>query len=113
MRTVYYVTVGNNGGIVTDDYHHALLCKKYLRGHVYIRKFFDFEEAEDYLLDHVTGHQTDRRPLRGWDAKWPNLSKYIGEIFLIQVLSRKGGDKHGTGHLSEVCGHLWPRLYRT
>ena len=53
MRKAYYVTVGNNGGIITNDYHHALLCKKYLWGHVYVRKFFDFEEAEDYLLDHV------------------------------------------------------------
>lgn len=52
-KYVCYVTVGNNGGILTEDYERALLCRKYLRGHVYIRKFFDFEEAEEYLLDHM------------------------------------------------------------
>lgn len=52
-KNVFYVTVGNNGGIITGDYERALLCRKYMRGHVYIRKFFDFEEAEEYLLDHM------------------------------------------------------------
>ena len=28
--------------------------KKYLRGHVYTKKFSDFTEAEDYVLDHIT-----------------------------------------------------------
>ena len=35
----YYAAVGDNGGV---------------RGHVYTKKFFDFTEAEDYVLDHIT-----------------------------------------------------------
>ena len=54
MKKFYYAAVGNNGGIVTDDYENALVCKRYLRGHVYTKKFFDFDEAEEYLLDHIT-----------------------------------------------------------
>ena len=54
MKKIYYAAVGNNGGIVTDDYENALVCKRYLRGHVYTKKFFDFDEAEEYLLDHIS-----------------------------------------------------------
>lgn len=51
----YYVAVGDNGGVITDDYDRALYCKsKYLRGHVFVKKVSGFEEAEDYLLDHLT-----------------------------------------------------------
>lgn len=50
----YYAVVGNNGGVVAGTYEQALLYKKYLRGHVYTKKFFDFTEAEDYVLDHIT-----------------------------------------------------------
>ena len=53
VKSKYYVTVGNNGGIITDDYERALLCKIYLRGHVYVRKFQDLQDAEDYLWDHL------------------------------------------------------------
>lgn len=50
----YYAAVGNNGGVVANSYERALLYKKYLKGHVYTKKFFDFTEAEDYVLDHIT-----------------------------------------------------------
>ena len=50
----YYAAVGDNGGVVASSYEQALLYKKYLRGHVYTKKFFDFTEAEDYVLDHIT-----------------------------------------------------------
>lgn len=50
----YYAAVGNNGGVVVNSYERALLYKKYLKGHVYTKKFFDFTEAEDYVLDHIT-----------------------------------------------------------
>lgn len=50
----YYVAVGNNGGVVANSYERALQYKKYLRGRVYTKKFFDFTEAEDYVLDHIT-----------------------------------------------------------
>lgn len=46
----YYIAVGNNGGVVANSYEQVLLYKKYLRGH----EFFDFTEAEDYVLDHIT-----------------------------------------------------------
>lgn len=49
----YYVSVGNNGGVITDSYDRALLCKKYLRGHVWVKKQPNFEEAEAYLMDHI------------------------------------------------------------
>lgn len=50
----YYIAVGNNGGVVANSYEQALLYKKYLRGRVYTKKFSDFTEAEDYVLDHIT-----------------------------------------------------------
>lgn len=49
----YYTTVGDNGGVITDDYDRALLCKKYFRGQVYIKKLSTFKEAEGYLFDHL------------------------------------------------------------
>lgn len=49
----FYAAVGDNGGVITDWYDRALYNKKYLRGHVYIRKFTCFEDAEEYLLDHI------------------------------------------------------------
>lgn len=52
-RDTFYATIGGNGGIITDDYERALFCKVYLRGHVYIKKFSDFGEAEDFLWDHL------------------------------------------------------------
>lgn len=48
-----YVTVGDNAGVVASDYSRALLYQKYMRGHVYSKKFYDFEEAEEYVLDHI------------------------------------------------------------
>ena len=50
----YYAAVGDNGGVVASSYEQVLLYKKYLRGHVYTKKFFDFTEAEEYVLDHIT-----------------------------------------------------------
>ena len=50
----YYVAVGDNGGVIADSYDRALLCKKYLRGHIWVKKQPNFEEAEAYLLDHIT-----------------------------------------------------------
>ena len=52
-KSSFYVTVGGNGGIITDSYGRATYCKKYLRGHVYVRKFQDLQDAEDYLWDHL------------------------------------------------------------
>lgn len=49
----YYVAVGDNGGIITNDYDRAVMCKKYLRGHIYVKKQTCFEEAEAYLMDHI------------------------------------------------------------
>lgn len=49
----YYAVVGNNGGVVAVDFERALQYKKYLRGHIYIKKFFDFAECEEYILDHI------------------------------------------------------------
>ena len=49
----YYITVGDNGGVITDDYDRALLCKKYFRGHVYVKNQSTFEDAEEYLLNHL------------------------------------------------------------
>ena len=40
----YYAAVGDNGGVVATSYEQALLYKKYLRGHVYTKKFFDFNK---------------------------------------------------------------------
>ena len=54
MKPAYYSVVGINGGIVTDTYERALLCKKYLRGHVLVKKHPNFQEAEEALLDHLT-----------------------------------------------------------
>lgn len=59
----YYAVVGNNGGIIADDYERALLCKMYLRGHIYIRKFSAFQEAEDFLWDHLNTVAPDGCPL--------------------------------------------------
>ena len=44
MKKIYYAAVGDNGGVVASSYEQALLYKKYLRGHVYTKKFFDFTE---------------------------------------------------------------------
>ena len=49
-----YAVVGNNGGVVAGNYERALQYKKYLRAHVYTKKFFDFDEAEEYVLDHIS-----------------------------------------------------------
>ena len=49
----YYIAVGDNGGVVASNYERALLYKTCLRGHKYVKKFSDFEEAEDYVLDHI------------------------------------------------------------
>lgn len=53
MKITYYVAVGDNGGIITDSYDRAMVCQKYLRGHIFIKKQSSFEEAEGYLLDHL------------------------------------------------------------
>mgnify|MGYP000510738718 CR=1 FL=1 len=50
----YYSVIGNNGGVVASSYDRALHYKQYLRGHVYTKKFSDFEEAEEYTLDHIS-----------------------------------------------------------
>lgn len=49
----YYIAVGDNGGIITDSYDRAVMCQKYLWGHIFIKKQPSFEAAEDYLLDHL------------------------------------------------------------
>lgn len=49
----FYVAVGDNGGVITSTYAHALYCTKYLRGHIYTKGHPDFESAEDYLLEHL------------------------------------------------------------
>ena len=52
-KSTFYVSLRDIGGIITDTYDRAIVCQKYLRGHVYIKKQPSFEEAEDYLLDHL------------------------------------------------------------
>ena len=59
----YYAVVGNNGGIIAYDYELALFCKMYLRGHIYIRKFSAFQEAEEFLWDHLNTVAPDGCPL--------------------------------------------------
>ena len=49
----YYITDGDNGGIITDSYYRAVMCQKYLWGHIFIKKQPSFEAEEDYLLDHL------------------------------------------------------------
>ena len=53
LKDKFYAVIGNNGGIITDDYERALLCRIYLRGHVLVKKFSGFQEAEDFLWDHL------------------------------------------------------------
>ena len=59
----YYTTVGDNGGVITDDYDRALLCKKYFQGQVYIKKLPSFEEAENYLFDHLAEKAPSECPI--------------------------------------------------
>ena len=67
-KNSFYVTVGGNGGIITDSYGRATYCKEYLRGHVYTTKFPDFTEAEVYLLDHLA-------EIAPWDCSLPECCK--------------------------------------
>ena len=53
MKESYYVTAGENGGIITGAYTNALLCGHYMCGEVFILEFGDFESAEEYLLEHL------------------------------------------------------------
>lgn len=79
MARHFYATVGNNGGVVASTYERALLYKKYLRGHVYTKKFFDFAEAEDYVLDHIT----EKAPL---GCPVPMTCKLNEIIFISKLL---------------------------
>ena len=63
LKDKFYAVIGNNGGIITDDYERALLCRIYLRGHVLVKKSSGFQEAEDFLWDHLNTVAPEGCPL--------------------------------------------------
>ena len=63
LKDKFYAVIGNNGGIITDDYERALLCRIYLGGHVLVKKFPGFQQAEDFLWDHLNTVAPEGCPL--------------------------------------------------
>lgn len=49
----YYVTVGDNGGVIADSHQRALCCKQYMRGNIDVKEAESFEKAEVILRDHL------------------------------------------------------------
>ena len=54
MKESYYVTAGENSGIITGAYENALLCGQYMCGEALILEFGDFGSAEEFLLEYLT-----------------------------------------------------------
>ena len=46
MKESYYVTAGENSGIITGAYENALLCGQYMCGEALILEFGDFGSTE-------------------------------------------------------------------
>lgn len=48
-----YVAFGDNGVIIHANYNAALSYRKYIRA-MNVRKFPDFQSAEEFALDHLS-----------------------------------------------------------
>ena len=51
----YYVVADETGGVITAHYKNAILFAELMDGWDVIREFSDFEAAEGFLLDHLSG----------------------------------------------------------
>ena len=83
----YYVVVGDNGGIIDNNYLQARVCTKYMRGHVYTRKFPDFSDAQEYLLNHLD----DIAP---WGCPIPKTCRLNKMITIRKLLTEEGEENH-------------------